>query len=95
MKEKPGSNRKKNTIIRSTVKCCGSVRQCVVLQQHTHTNTHTAVWCMSRDTKHSTPEEWVIDPSALGEAIFPSVRTGPECSAAPSCEKGRGLFWPV
>lgn len=45
---------------------------------------------MSRDMKHGAPEEWLIDPSALGEAIFPSERTGPECSAAPSCEKGRG-----
>lgn len=57
---------------------------------NTHIQTHTVVLCMSRDMKHSAPEEWVIDPSALGEAIFPSVRTGPESNAAPSCEKGRG-----
>lgn len=40
MKEKPSSNWEKKTIIRSTVKWGGSVKQCVVLQQHTHTNTH-------------------------------------------------------
>lgn len=43
MKEKPSSNKKKKMIIRSRVKCGGSVRQCVVLQQHTHTNTHSSV----------------------------------------------------